>query len=224
MARRRMLSRDIFESDSFLDLSQDARMLYTYLILRADDDGFITSPKTTMRMIEASADALEELENAGYIITFQSGATVIRHWLAQNKVKSDRYTPTTCTDEKALLSAGENGIYSIRASPEPERIHDGSIVDPQYRLGQDSIVQYSSGQGSSDQISSDQDSSGVIDILLGEDLAVKRSEALEKAKELYDSQMYQNICNRFNELEENPQGTKELIEMISYSYKKGKDQ
>lgn len=112
MANRRMFSLDIVNTDSFLDMSALAQALYFHLGMRADDDGFVASPKRITNMVGCNADDLKLLIAKGFVIQFNSGIVVITHWKVNNYLRPDRYRPTLHQSEKALLENDENG-YSL---------------------------------------------------------------------------------------------------------------
>lgn len=111
MAEKRMFAKTIIDSDLFLEMPISARLLYYDLGMRADDDGFVNSPRKIMRMIGASNDDMNVLIARKYIIPFDSGVVVIKHWRINNYLRSDRYTETQYTDEKALLTVSDKGEY-----------------------------------------------------------------------------------------------------------------
>ena len=116
MAERRMFAKTIIDSDSFLEMTVTARLLYYDLSMRADDDGFINKPKAIMRMVGASEDDLRILAARKFVIPFESGVVVITHWKQHNNIPKDRYTPTIYTKEKSLLKEGKNKEYLIEDS------------------------------------------------------------------------------------------------------------
>lgn len=113
MANRRMFAKNIIDSDIFLDMPLSTQALYFHLSMRADDDGFINNPKKIMRMIGASQDELTVLLGKQFIISFESGVVIIKHWKIHNYIRKDRYTPTLHNKEKQLLSENENGSYTL---------------------------------------------------------------------------------------------------------------
>lgn len=135
MADRRMFSKSIIDSDAFLDMPISARLLYYDLSMRADDDGFINSPKKVQRMIGASEDDLKVLITKKFIIPFDSGVVVIKHWKIHNYIQSDRYKPTVYTEEKSQLSINNNKSYSL----DTKCIQAVSNSDNQDRLGKDRL-------------------------------------------------------------------------------------
>ena len=136
MAERRMFAKTIVDSDAFLEMPATAQMLYFHLAMRADDDGFINNPKRIMRMIGSGDDDLKLLIVKKFIIPFESGVVVIKHWKIHNYIQSDRYKETVHKDEKRQLTTEENKAYSLQ---EPECIQFGYSLDTQDRLGKDRI-------------------------------------------------------------------------------------
>lgn len=112
MAERRMFAKTIIDSDAFIDMPLSTQALYFHLSMRADDDGFINNPKKIMRMIGASEDDYKVLCLKRFIIPFDSGIVVIKHWKIHNYIQKDRYKPTVYTEEKASLTSKDNGVYT----------------------------------------------------------------------------------------------------------------
>ena len=145
MAERRMFAKTIIDSDAFLDMPQTAQLLYFHLAMRADDDGFINKPKTVMRMVGSRDDDLACLAAKKFIIPFESGVVVIKHWKIHNYIQSDRYVETKYKNEKSLLETDENKAYRLPVSiPVPDCIQSVSTSDTQVRvrleLGKDSNI------------------------------------------------------------------------------------
>lgn len=113
MARKRMFDIEIVDTDLFLEMPQSTQNLYFHLGMRADDDGFVSNPKKIIRTIGANEDDLKILVTKKFIIPFESGVIVIRHWKINNYLRSDRYTETLYKDEKKQLIEDENGIYNF---------------------------------------------------------------------------------------------------------------
>ena len=113
MAKRRMFSLDVVDTDAFLDLPCSSQALYFHLGMRADDDGFVASPKRITAIVGSSLEDLKLLVAKGFIIPFESGVCVIRDWKLNNFIRSDRYTPTIYQAEKAQLAAPEIGIPNV---------------------------------------------------------------------------------------------------------------
>lgn len=136
MAKRRMFSLDVIDTDAFLDLPASSQSLYFHLGMRADDDGFVSSPKRIAAMVNASGDDLKLLIAKGFIIPFESGVCVIRDWKVNNYIQSDRYAPSIYIEEKAHLSCGKNGRYSYSDTP---CIQNVSKADTQVRVGKERL-------------------------------------------------------------------------------------
>ena len=133
MAERRMFAKTIVTSDAFLDMPMSARCLYFTLGMFADDDGFVNNPKSIIRQIGASEDDIKVLLAKRFLIAFESGVIVIKHWRINNYLRNDRYHETAYIDEKKLLSIDENGAYTDSGIP---------MVDQRYTkdsIGKDSI-------------------------------------------------------------------------------------
>lgn len=113
MAEKRMFTQKIIDSDAFLDMPLSAQTLYFHLNMRADDDGFVNNPKKIQRMIGASVDDLKILLMKRFIIGFDSGVIVIKHWRMANALRKDRYTPTAFQEELAKLEIEGNGAYTM---------------------------------------------------------------------------------------------------------------
>lgn len=160
MAQRRMFSAQIVDSDSFLDMPLSAQSLYFHLNMRADDDGFINSPKKIQRMIGASEDDLKLLIAKRFIIAFENGVIVIKHWKMHNYIPKDRYKSTVYQEQLEKLRIKSNGAYTERplqpaleASSEDSEnpciqndvnlyttcIQNVSKMDTQVRLGKDRL-------------------------------------------------------------------------------------
>jgi len=113
MAERRMFAKTIIDSDAFLDMPLSSQALYFHLSMRADDEGFVNNPKKVQRMIGASDDDLKILIGKSFLIPFESGIVVIKHWRIHNYIRQDRKHETKYCEEKALLEIKENGAYTI---------------------------------------------------------------------------------------------------------------
>lgn len=113
MAEKRMFAKSIVLSDAFLDMPATARCLYFTLGMLADDDGFINSPRSIMRQIGASDDDMKILIAKKFVIIFDTGVIVIKHWRINNYLRNDRYTETKYTDEKQQLIVEKNGAYKL---------------------------------------------------------------------------------------------------------------
>ena len=103
MADRRMFTQKIIDSDAFLDMPMSSQALYFHLNMRADDDGFINNPKKVLRMIGASEDDLKLLIAKRFVLAFENGVIVIKHWRMHNLIRKDRYHPTQYQEELQSL-------------------------------------------------------------------------------------------------------------------------
>jgi len=143
MAERRMFAKTIIDSDAFLDMPQSAQLLYFHLSMRADDDGFINNPKSIIRNIKCSEDDFQMLSSKKFIILFESGVVVIKHWKINNYIAKDRYRETKYKNELSMLELDENNSY---------RHMDTTCIQPVYKMetqvrsGKDSIGKVSIGE------------------------------------------------------------------------------
>lgn len=140
MAERRMMSKKIIDTDNFLDMPQSTQCLYFHLLLRADDDGFIQSPKSIMRITGCKDDDLRLLNAKGFVIGFETGVIVIRHWRIHNYVQSDRYSKSELPEAKQVEL--KNKVYEVVQAPintdntymDTKCIQNGYKMDTQIRI------------------------------------------------------------------------------------------
>lgn len=200
---RRMFSDEITKTDSFLDMPKGSQLLYFHLGMEADDDGFISSPRMVMRVIGASDDELKILFAKKFLLEFESGICVIKHWRLNNQLRKDRYNETRYTKEKSLLFIRENGAYTF--NPEgAERVPKGHFLpsgnqlatERQPSIGKDSIEE---------------------DSIEDSNLATKRTYGEFKKVKLTDSE-YQKLVDKIGE-----NNTQVMIdELDTYVASKGK--
>lgn len=139
MAERRMMSKSIIKSDTFLDMPSTTQNLYFHMLLDADDDGFINAPKSIMRMIGAKEDDMKVLVAKQFVIPFESGVVVIKDWKIHNYIQNDRYKPSTLP-ERDLLNIQKDKTYTLKSDVsrmDTECIQTVSIGKD--RLGKDRI-------------------------------------------------------------------------------------
>ena len=114
MAERRMFAKTIVDSDAFLDMPLSSQALYFHLSMRADDDGFVNNPKKIQRIIGCSDDDLKLLIAKRFVLIFDSGVIVIKHWRLHNTLRKDRYKPTIYQEEFKKLILKSDGGYTDR--------------------------------------------------------------------------------------------------------------
>ena len=139
MAERRMFSKTIVDSDAFLDMPLSTQALYFHLSMRADDDGFLNNAKKIQKIIGASDDDLKLLIIKRFVIAFDDGIIVVKHWRMNNYLRKDRYTPTVYQEEFKMLGIKDNGAYTLL---DTAGIPDGNQCVtrlPQASIGKDSI-------------------------------------------------------------------------------------
>ena len=125
MAKKRMVSNQIVDSDAFLDMPLSAQALYLHLLVRADDEGFSNSVKKVMRMIGSRDDDLKVLITKNFVIPFQSGVVVIKHWLIHNTIRKERIQATTHTEERDQLAIKNNNSYTLKNAETSGELESG---------------------------------------------------------------------------------------------------
>ena len=149
MAERRMFAKTIIDSDAFLEMPTTSQLLYFHLAMRADDDGFVNKPKSLMRMVGCKDDDLKLLFAKKFLIPFESGVVVIKHWKIHNYIAKDRYTETKYKEEKATLMLDENNAYTqVVDDPYTGCIQSVDEPSTQVRLGKERKGKDRIGKGS----------------------------------------------------------------------------
>lgn len=116
MAQRRMFSLQIVDTDAFMDMPLSAQALYFHLGMRADDDGFVSNARRVQKLVGAADDDLKLLIVKRFVLTFESGVIVLKHWKISNYIQKDRYKPTLYQEEKATLYLKPDGAYTDHPS------------------------------------------------------------------------------------------------------------
>lgn len=133
MAQRRMTSLEVTGTDAFLDMPQSSQLLYFHLNSLADDDGFVANPKSVMRNCGSQADDLKLLLAKKFVIAFEDGVCVIKHWRINNFIRKDIYRETKYLDLKGTLFIRKNGAYTLtddnRAIPVPKGHFNVDVVN-----------------------------------------------------------------------------------------------
>lgn len=132
MKDHRMFSLFVIDSDAFLDMPLSAQAVYFHLCMRADDDGFVNNPKKIQRMIGASEDDYKLLIAKNFLIPFDTGVIVIKHWRLHNTIRKDMYKRTSYTYEAALIEADESKVYKLRGTNVTEPIRECNVDDTEY--------------------------------------------------------------------------------------------
>ena len=141
MAERRMFTKKITDSDPFTEMPLSAQALYFHLNMNADDDGFLNNPKKIQRSIGASEDDMKLLIAKRFILTFDKGIIVIKHWRMHNLLRKDRYTETQYIEEKDTLMLQKDGSYTEKPLELPMATTwqpNGNQTATQYSIGKDS--------------------------------------------------------------------------------------
>ena len=134
MPEKRMFTKKITESDAFLDMPLSTQCLYFHLNMNADDDGFVNNPKRIMRTIGASEDDLKILIAKAFLLTFDSGVIVIKHWRMHNTLQNDRYHPTDYQEEFQMLGLKTNKSYTWK--------QNGNILETEHNITKLNITKH----------------------------------------------------------------------------------
>lgn len=218
MGDRRMMSLKVIDSDAFLDMPLTAQALYMHLLMRADDDGFVGNVKKIKRMICASDNDLDLLYMKQFIIPFDTGVIVIKHWRMHNLIRKDLYHPTIYRDEKAALTVDTTGTYRLctETVPEPLRIRTETEPESYPKISKDKIRK--------DKISKDNISALLSESSLSEPVREKVSDFLSYRKEIkkpYKSE--RSIKSLITQIENQEQaiGSMAVISVIDTSMQNG---
>ena len=141
MKDHRMFSLYVIDSDAFLDMPLSAQAVYFHLCMRADDDGFVNNPKKIQRMIGASDDDLKLLMAKQFVIPFDTGVIVIRHWRVHNTIRKDMYKPTLCQQESEQIETDSTKTYQLRNVyvTDSLRERDGNVPLREDKIREDKI-------------------------------------------------------------------------------------
>ena len=139
MAERRMFAKTIIDSDAFLEMPATSQLLYFHLSMRADDEGFVNKPKSIMRTVGCRDDDLSVLCAKGFIIPFESGIVVIKHWYIHNWIREDRKHVTKYEEERKSLSIKDNGSYTVAHKCLPDVSQMSDSCHTEVKLGKDSL-------------------------------------------------------------------------------------
>ena len=143
MANKRMYSKDVTDSDAFIEMSSAAQALYFHLNQGADDDGFNNQIQIAMIKAHASTDDLKILLAKNFVIRFECGVIVIKHWRLHNTLRKDRYTPTNYQEELNLLGIKDNGVYTLGCQSVAERLPSGCPSIDKNSVVESSVVEES---------------------------------------------------------------------------------
>jgi hypothetical protein len=113
MAERRMISLEVVDTDAFLDMPQSSQLLYFHLSIRADDDGFVSNPRKIARTLGVGVDDMKVLIGKKFVIAFEDGVCVIKHWRINNFIRKDIYKETKYLNLKQTLFIRPNGAYTL---------------------------------------------------------------------------------------------------------------
>ena len=209
MAEKRMISKTVVDSDDFLDLPVSSQNLYFHLNIRADDEGFVNSPNKIMRMVGCNKNDLDCLLAKRFILSFESGVIVIKHWKIHNYIRKDRIKKTVHTEEKATLYLKENNSYTLE--------------EPIKKIEMSGKCQASDGQTSDecqdrlDKVSIDKNSIDKYSVELADATVLEITEKqIQKLLERYKNVDIRSYCNRIEDYCESKNKTyKDLYKVLN---------
>ena len=166
-----MIAKSIIKSDQFLDMPATTQCLYFHLLLEADDDGFINAPKSIMRVIGAKDDDMRVLQAKGYIIPFESGVIVIKHWRLHNSLRKDRYNPNPqLENERKQLVVADNKEYQLATNWQPNGNQLATSGIPLVATGKDRLGKDRLGKDREEEEKEDPSSSSDILKMYGDNI------------------------------------------------------
>ena len=197
MAQKRMFDKIITNDDNFLEMPNSTQALYFHLSMNADDDGFVNNWKSIMKITGTKEDDLKILISKSYLIPFDSGIIVIKHWRINNYLRGDRYRPTQFQKEFNMLENHENKAYQLKSewstagipmvNPDKNRIDKNRIE--KNREEENSIDNNTKMSLTSDEMSLQTDK-----ISSDDSLAIASPTKAENKKEVFN-----NFLNIYNE-------------------------
>lgn len=206
MAEKRMFSKKIIDTDWFMDMPASTQNLYFHLSMRADDDGFVASPRRIIKLVGASEDDFKLLLVKKFVIAFDSGVCVITDWRINNYLRNDRYTETIYQEEKKMLQQDTNGKYELGIpSGIPLVSTDNSI----------------SNSKSNSNYNSRNEINGVIDSIDKEELRTEIQEFVKmrtKIKKPLTAYALELVLKELNKITPN---TEEQVKIVQQSIKNG---
>lgn len=140
MAERRCFTKKITESDAFLDMPVSTQCLYFHLNMNADDDGFVNNPRKLQRMVGCTEDDLKLLIAKNFLLAFDTGVIVIKHWRMHNTLRNDRYHPTDYKEEFQKLGLKDNGSYTFNLQLATNWQPDGNQLETEHNITKDNIT------------------------------------------------------------------------------------
>lgn len=191
MAGKRMIRLDVIDTDAFLEMPLSTQALYFHLNFRADDDGFIGNPKRILRTIGAQEDDLKLLIAKSFVIQFEDGVIVIKHWRMHNTLSAKRYHETKYLEHKDYLLLKKNGAYSLH---EGKKIDDSHLIEMSKRQVNkgDSDDRQAKDESKSNERQEKTNSVEVVEEEKGEEINKKRKSKKESPSDLFE-RLYQEF-------------------------------
>lgn len=122
-----MFNLSVIDTDVFLEMPISSRLLYYELGMRADDDGFVGGWKKILKMTGLTEDDMKVLIAKDFVIPFESGVIVIKHWRLNNYLRNDRHHETIYQKELSQLHI-DNDVYELESTEKSTMLPVGRQV------------------------------------------------------------------------------------------------
>lgn len=202
MAQKRMFDKIITNDDNFLEMPNSTQALYFHLSMNADDDGFVNNWKSIMKITGTKEDDLKILISKSYLIPFDSGILVIKHWRINNYLRGDRYRPTQFQKEFNMLENHENKAYQLKSEwstigipvVNPDKIRIDKIRIDKNRIDKNREEENSIDSNTKMSLKTDKMSLKTDNLSSNDSLAIASNTKTENKKEVFN-----NFLNIYNE-------------------------
>ena len=88
---------------------------------RRHDDGFVDNWKSILRVVGGKEDDLKVLISKSFVLPFETGIIVIKHWKINNYLQKDRKKQTRHVEELKQLKE-QNGEYFLLENGEESNL------------------------------------------------------------------------------------------------------
>lgn len=112
MADKRCFCMSIVDSDAFMEMPLSTQCFYFHLGMRADDYGFVNNPRRIAKLVGASDDDFKLLVSKRFLLLFDNGVVVIKHWLMHNNIRKERLKVPQYPDIANILFVKESKSYT----------------------------------------------------------------------------------------------------------------
>ncbi len=132
MAKKRMISNDVLDLNVFFEIDNNAFTLYINMIMAADDEGFVSTTKKLLRLLNLEVNSVSILVDKGLIIEFGTEIYLITHWKIHNHIKNDRFQKTIHSFERSQVIEVEKKWILVSDSEKANEGNNKIISDPDF--------------------------------------------------------------------------------------------